>query len=236
MKAFVIVVKDNPISEEGFNHLLESSHRVGNKFNIERFDAVTPDKVKNGILKKHNLIWNYPWEKQVFDESTGLLKTPYKTKDKNLKIACAMSHYVLWKKCIELNEPILILEHDSIWDKKLDVDLFMGVSKEKEIIGINSPLRATRNASIFFKNVTKNQLEIQSVPIVDEDNRIPQGLAGGSAYIIKSKGMQKVLNAVNLYGLWHNDAFLCRQLFDDVLGVSKTFYTHVDARLHSTTV
>lgn len=27
-------------------------------------------------------------------------------------VGCFLSHYMLWKKCIELNEPICILEHD----------------------------------------------------------------------------------------------------------------------------
>ena len=37
----------------------------------------------------------------------------------NVGKAVFASHYLLWKKCVELNEPILILEHDVIFKENL---------------------------------------------------------------------------------------------------------------------
>jgi GR25 family glycosyltransferase involved in LPS biosynthesis len=34
------------------------------------------------------------------------------------EVACVLSHFALWVKCIELDEPIVVLEHDAIMVKK----------------------------------------------------------------------------------------------------------------------
>jgi hypothetical protein len=53
---------------------------------------------------------------------------------------------------------------------------------------------------------------------------VPQGLAGNSAYIIKPAGAKQMLDLVNEFGLWPNDAIMCRQLVPK-LGVTRKFYT-----------
>jgi GR25 family glycosyltransferase involved in LPS biosynthesis len=68
---------------------------------------------------------------------------------------------------------------------------------------------------------------------VIDDDKIPQGLAGNSAYIIKPEGARRLLELVKEYGLWPNDAIMCRQLISK-LGITKTYYTKVQG-LESTT-
>ena len=41
----------------------------------------------------------------------------------NTIAACFTSHYLLWEKCVELNEPILILEHDAKFESNIPEDL-----------------------------------------------------------------------------------------------------------------
>lgn len=43
--------------------------------------------------------------------------------DKPGVIGCFLSHFELWKRCAELNEPILILEHDAVFLRPLPVDI-----------------------------------------------------------------------------------------------------------------
>lgn len=57
--------------------------------------------------------------------SKHLQKAPYlswlKVVDQHLsvtEIACALSHFALWCKCLELDRPIVILEHDAIMVRK----------------------------------------------------------------------------------------------------------------------
>ena len=75
-------------------------------------------------------------------------------------------------------------------------------------------------------------LKMGLVPWID-DQTIPQGLAGNSAYIITPAGAEQLIKLVKEYGLWPNDAIMCRQLVRR-LGVTKKFYTHIQ-NLRSTT-
>jgi len=230
MKAFIIRVKGNSISEKGAEVCISSSKKVKNDFKINVFDAVTPD-MANMVMLGNGLKWNYPWEGKDSDIATGLIKSAYQTENKNARIACAMSHWLLWHKCKTADEPLLVLEHDAIFTEKLDWRLIL--ESKYDIVGINSPASATRRSHQFHDIVQAGESWIQPVPAVDEFN-IPQGLAGNSAYIIKPDGAKNLLDAVRQHGLWPNDAIMCKQIIPK-LGVTKTYFTRVQG-LPSTTV
>jgi GR25 family glycosyltransferase involved in LPS biosynthesis len=230
MKAFGITVKDNPISEKGFNACWQSCRDAKNDFNVKRFNASTENTVKKEIID-WDLVWNYPWEGKVSCIATGLVKSAYPTAIKERRMAAAVSHFRLWTECFEKKEPIIVLEHDAFFMKKLDYQYLL--DSKYDIIGINNPLGATRRAQLFHDIIKKNKKDIQPVPTIDEFN-IPQGLAGNSAYIIKPSGAEKMIELVFKYGLWPNDALMCKQLVDN-LGVSKTFYTRVQGLTSTTT-
>ena len=113
MKAYVITIEGNDVSENGARTCIESSWKVKNEFSIEKFDATVPQDVAYE-MQTRNLTWNYPWNGEVIDFSSGLKKTAYQGRDPNARIACALSHYRLWKKSVEEMEDILVLEHDYI--------------------------------------------------------------------------------------------------------------------------
>ena len=228
MKAVAIVVAGNETSELGYSRLVESSKAVGNDFDITRWDAITPAKV-NSFMKITNLTWNYPWDGEVYDFATGLKKSAYPTKNPNARIACACSHYALWTLASVTKEPLLILEHDAYFINKIDFD---PNDAKADIIGINNPLGATRRAKLYYDKIIENKMPFQLVPWIDE-MMVPQGLAGNSAYIIKPEGAKNMLKLVEHYGLWPNDAIMCRQLVSR-LGVTRKFYTNVQG-LASTT-
>ena len=77
----------------------------------------------------------------------------------------------------------------------------------------------------FFTEVNRNKDYIQRPPVIDYTH-VPQGIAGNSAYIMKPSGAKKMLDLVDEYGLWPNDALMCRQLVP-TLGVTKQYYTKV---------
>lgn len=228
MKAVAIVVKDNEVAEFGYSKLIESSASVGNDFNILRWNAITPDQV-DWVLENAGLRWNYPWEGEVIDFATGLVKRAYPTANPKARIACACSHYVLWHECADKNETMLILEHDALFVHSIDFD---PDETGADIIGINNPLGATRRAKMFYDKVLESDRKFQLTPWID-DMKVPQGLAGNSAYIIKPRGAKALMSLVEKYGLWPNDAIMCRQLLSK-LGVTRKFYTIVQG-LKSTT-
>jgi GR25 family glycosyltransferase involved in LPS biosynthesis len=230
MKSYAIVLKNHSISELGFENLVSSSKTVHNQFDIQRFDAITPDVV-DLTMQNYMLKWNYPWKEPEYDTEYNILKKPYTCIDQNKKIACALSHFVLWHQCVMTNEAILILEHDSIFVCKLDPNILLDSSYE--VIGINDPRKATRLAMKYHQEVQKHNKEIQEVPWIDH-KEVPQGLAGASAYIVKPNAAKKILYTIyTKTGLWHNDALLCKQVFD-FLGTTRAYYTKVQG-LESTT-
>lgn len=228
MKAYAITIRGNVVSEAGYDRLAKSSADVGNKFNINRFEAITPEYV-DMTLDNQKIKWNYPWVGKEIDMASGLTKSAYLTKNPKARVACALSHYLLWKTCVKLNEPILALEHDAIFTQAIDFDIN---DSGFFIVGINNPLGATRKARDYYNTIMNNPNPIQPVPSID-DHDVPQGLAGNSAYILKPSGAQKMLDTVKQYGLWPNDAIMCKQLLPR-LGVTKKFYTTIQG-LQSTT-
>lgn len=228
MKSYAIVIKDNEVSERGYSNLVESSRRVQNDFTINRFEAITPRYV-DATMKEHNIKWNYPWVGKETDFASGLTKSAYKTRHPEARVACALSHYLLWKTCVKLTEPILVLEHDASFLNKIDFD---PNKSNMWIIGVNNPLGATRKSREYYTAIVNNNKWVMPVPTVDNDD-VPQGLAGNSAYIIKPQGAKRMLELVKEFGLWPNDALMCKQLLPR-LGVTKKFYTTIQ-NLKSTT-
>ena len=147
-------------------------------------------------------------------------------------MACAMSHNILWKQCLDSNEAMLIFEHDSIFIKQLDTSLLE--RSTFDIVGLNDPRGATRKSNIYYNSIQQNERTIQPVPSIDTFN-IPQGLAGNSAYYITPNGAKSMIDAVKEYGMWPNDALMCKQLIKN-MGVTKTFYTRVQGLGSTTTL
>ena len=220
MQSYAIVIKGNEYSEHGFEQLQKSSHRVDNQFETLRFDAITTPS------DWANAYWNYPWVGSNLDIATGLLKISYPTAVPSKRISCAESHYNLWVKCLDADENFLIQEHDSIWKRQLSQHFdLQGYS----IVGINDPRGATRMSNKYHSETQINpssfRHSVSRAPLIDQAN-IPQGIAGNSAYIITPKGAQQMINLVSDYGLWPNDALMCRQLLPQ-LGQSRTYYTRL---------
>jgi GR25 family glycosyltransferase involved in LPS biosynthesis len=229
MKAYAIVVKNNETSQIGYEKLVESFWKVGNEFPLIMYEAITPDNVDKE-MRDNKIQWNYPWEGSVIDFATGLTKTSYRTKNKKARMACSMSHFSLWQLCYETNEPLIIFEHDSLCLTKIDFD---PDDTGFQIVGLNNPLGATRKSNIYYEKIMSKSQPFQLAPYIDDDLKIPQGLAGNSCYMIKPSGAEQLISLIYKYGLWPNDAIMCRQLVNG-LGVSRKFYTRVQG-LPSTT-
>ena len=76
--------------------------------------------------------------------------------------------------------------------------------------------------------------DIVKAPRIDEIY-VPQGLAGNSAYFMKPSGAKKMIDLTAEYGMWPNDALMCRQLVP-TLGQTKTYYTYVQGTESTTSL
>ena len=90
-KTFVIVLDGHPISEKQYLDCVQSASRYGWK--IDRFSAFYGNRLTDS-----------DWQ------SIGVR---CEVKKPGVK-GCYMSHFHLWLKCISLNEPIVVLEHDAV--------------------------------------------------------------------------------------------------------------------------
>ena len=231
MQHKIITIKNHAESELAATRCKLSSKNAKNNFNLEIFDAIVPDQVDD-LMKKFKLEWTYP-DVHRLNYKAGLHLHPYTTANLNARIGCALSHYILWKECFEKNEPILILEHDAKFLRKLDYDYIL--KSNFDIIGINDPIFATRRDQFYRNKIQNNAFKEKIIPVPTiDDDMVPQGLAGNSAYIIKPRGADQMLKAAKYYGLWPNDALMCKQLIKR-LGVTSTFYTTIQRMEKSTT-
>ena len=224
MDAYIITLAGN-------NKSIAAAERCKASTNIpiKTFDAIT-EQFAPKLMRDLGISWNYPWKGEEYDLKAGLKKTAYPTKDPMKRVACFLSHYFLWKKCAEQDEPMLILEHDAIFVKPLEYQYILDA--ECEIAGINDPRGATRKSQEFHEKIQQKHQRVQIAPTID-DPTIPQGIAGNSAYIIKPSGAKKMLELVKEYGAWPNDALMCKQLIQ-CLCVTKEYYTRVQG-IQSTT-
>jgi GR25 family glycosyltransferase involved in LPS biosynthesis len=226
MEAFIITLSGNPRSVDAADRCIKSAN-----IPIKKFDAITPRESEK-LLRELGIQWKYPWKGEEYDMKAGVKKTAYKTADPMKRIACFLSHYLLWKRCMEQDMPIIILEHDAIFIRPFDETTFM--KAECDIISINDPRGATRKAQEFHEKLQEGHQTIKRVPTIDEPT-VPQGLPGNSAYIIKPSGAKKMIELVKEYGAWPNDALMCKQLIQSIAS-SKIYYTKVQGTPSTTSL
>ena len=242
MDAYIISITNNHESTVATRRLMLSIKDSKSDINAFVYDAVTPRNLEesmNKVFPKSSILppisYTYPTEGTRFDMKSGLQLSAYPTKDLRKRIACFMSHYNLWLKCITDDKPIMILEHDALFTNKFEYskieDRFKG-----DILALNSPLGATRRASLYRDKIReivakkskkpKDNISIVLVPWID-DKIVPQGLPGNSAYIIKPTGAKKLIELTAEHGIWPNDAIMCKQLMPGKLQQVYPWYTKV---------
>lgn len=213
MLAYVITLKGDEYSERVASRCIQSAEEhslvVSNFYGVDRKQA-------RSVMVEHNLEWSWANNntKARTCPTTGLYQFPYTAADTTLadldsKIGCSMSHYLLWKYCIERNEPLLILEHDAVFLKPLPEINFKGICQ------INDPAGATPKGNWWSQQMRKRGPGVFEKTWIrpKKERHIPDGLAGHSAYMIKPWAAQKAIDKYHELGVWPNDAMICKQLF-----------------------
>ena len=210
MKAFVITLENNIYSNEVADRCIQSATKHG--LAVKKFFGVDKS-IAEQVMNDFGLEWTWANNNttETICEKTNLRMHPYRTNDLRAIIGCSMSHYSLWKKCVELNEPILILEHDSVFLRELPEYIeFYGICQ------INDPMGATRKGGQWSKQMSsRGTVGVHPKTWVTTENvrHIPDGLAGNSAYLIKPWAAQELIDKFHEIGVWPNDATMCQQLF-----------------------
>lgn len=237
-KAFIITMMNDHSSTVAARKCLQSIKNTKSLINPFLIDATTPIDLKNHLQDFGLTLdrWTYPKSpaETKKDIKTGLQLTGYRASDYTKVVACLISHMRLWRLATEINETIIVLEHDALFTKKFNI-LELQEKFTGGVMGLNDPIGATRKAKLYDK-LTKQRAEngIIESPWIDEKH-IPQGIAGNSAYLIKPEAAQHLLNKIDEIGMWPNDALMCRQLFP-WLQQAYPYYTTVQGTKSSTTL
>jgi GR25 family glycosyltransferase involved in LPS biosynthesis len=194
MKAFIIRKPNDELSEK----LSEECYQSAVQFGIEpyKFDGVYSDHDK--LIKEKNLRF-FEKMKDHRKESTGIK-------------GCFLSHFLLWEKCLELNEPIIIFEHDALMIRPLPehiLDLFTH--------------HCVLDYAVHFENYeeivnTECQLTVTEFPQIRVDNQKNLGYSninknsvrGSHAHIITPLGAETIINSVRKFGILPSDACVNR--------------------------
>ena len=238
LTAFVITMINDHASTVATRRCIQSIKETNSQIDCFILNATTPSDLKEhlDIIGFSLNEWTYPKSpaETSINIKTGLKLTGYKATDYTKVVSCLVSHARAWYRAIEVNQPIMVLEHDCVFTKQfkwLDVcDNFTG-----GILGLNDPRGATRKAQLYHEKVVDQKSSpVAEVPWIDSKD-IPQGLAGNSAYIIKPSAAEHLIEKVKHIGLWPNDALMCKQLFP-WLQQTYPYYTRVQGIKSSTTL
>ncbi len=210
MKAFVITIRGHEYSENKTSRCIETATNIG-EIAVERFYCV-PKKRARATMNSYGLKWT--WANNNTRPSvcpiTNLQQRPYYDANLDTKISCSMSHYLLWKRCVELNEPILILEHDAVFIHKFPEFDFKGICQ------INDPKGGGRRGKFLQQEMIQKYQNTEGVnpkTLNTMGPMVPDGLVGNSAYVIKPFAAQELIDKYHELGVWPNDATMCIQLF-----------------------
>lgn len=237
LKAFVITMINDHSSTVAARKCLQSIKNTESQLDAYIQSATTPADLKYQLKAVGMSLndWSYPKspaESRV-DLKTGLKITGYRANDYTKVASCLISHVRLWDLCVDINQPIAILEHDALFTRQFKFehikDHFSG-----GVLGLNAPQGATRRPHVYHEQVVKqNKSPVVDAPWIDS-KEIPQGIAGNSAYIIKPAAAEQLMNKVKEIGMWPNDALMCKQLFP-WLQQAYPYYTTVQGLKSSTT-
>ncbi len=98
-KKFLITLTNLPPSVQSAERCIESAKRHGEAYNLEIVPGTNKFESHDFFIR-HGLAWN-----KEYAETTD----PY------AGMGCFASHYNLWRRCVEIGKPVMILEHDSVF-------------------------------------------------------------------------------------------------------------------------
>lgn len=127
------------------------------------------------------------------------------------EIGCFISHYELWLKCIELHEPIIILEHDAYMKQPLPINV---LDMFDEILNLDY-------CASFRKDEDKYNMcsTVDGAPVISQlfsiDNKAltwksakASNVSGAHAYIIKPAAAKKLTSAAGKNGFLPADVHI----------------------------
>ena len=187
-KAYIITMKGREISEELSADCVASC----NKFSVqsEIFDAIQQDAVD--ITYNQLQLKPFPGLKS-FRDTKGVR-------------GCFCSHYLLWKKCADTNEALIVFEHDAVIIRPIPQSL---MEQFEDILVLDAHSRTAKNYPERIKEDHGLEIETKKSgiqnPVLSIKHYNNIHIKGAHAYIIKPAGAKKLIEFTKKNGVMPAD-------------------------------
>jgi GR25 family glycosyltransferase involved in LPS biosynthesis len=195
MKAYIITLKDHELSETVSKDCQTQATKFG--IDVEVFDA----------------IWGDHYQKHM--KETGLKLGRVKKGKMTLgHYGNFFSHYYLWLKCIKLQTPIIVLEHDGYFIRPIPEDILNNFT---DVLKLDFENPYTHDyAEKISTRINEPIHVLNSVKNMHKRKKTGWYTWGSYAYICKPSGAKKLVDYVRKNGLMSTD----NQIADEVVDLS----------------
>ena len=202
MKVYCIYTEKDPQSKKGLQRCKDSAKK--HDIDLISYPCIHFSDLKE-VWKEHDIKAKY---KPIPGQQTDFVKKLAP----QTRVANGTTHYMLYKKCVELNEPIAILEHDAYFVAPLPTDLPRNI--DESIIQISSHAASQLTHSMLKGCGRANKMRKYGTtqkPYRDwtgERGVISHPLSGTngtSGYIIGPVAAQRMIDYINVEGIGFAD-------------------------------
>lgn len=202
MRAFIIIINGRTLSETLGNECIRAAENQN--VEISKFDAIdgnaADEHFRNLRLKCCDDVHSGP----AIKHTPGVR-------------GCFLSHYYLWRKCLEIAEPIIILEHDGYFINPIPSDL------DKRFIDICN-LNHTNFNKLVIDDTKSYDAEMSlagPVEVIQPTNLNSKRSAGrwlpyAYGYAIQPAGAQKLIGWAHKFGALPADVIIGDKVVDIV--------------------
>lgn len=216
MKYFVIRKENDTLSESLANECIAS----GKEFSI------TIEKFPGVYSNHHELL-----EQKKIKPFEKLKEEKFKNKG---FLGCLLSHFLLWEKCLTINEPIGIFEHDALIIRPIPInitDLFthhcildyaVHFDNYEDVLRQDGKLLVNNYEKINDEKITLSKINKTHV-------------RGSHAHLITPIGAETLINSIKKYGFLAADAtvnqyYTSYVTIDPIIVRCNPFFSNIENR------
>lgn len=181
-------------SQSPLNDAIDSGKQFG--INVIPYAGVYSNI--DNIIAKEKLIINPAGAHKITRRGKGVL-------------GCFLSHYFLWHKALELNQPMGVLEYDAIFIKPLPINI---LEKFDDYLNLDytrhTHLTIHSNGDEYLHQIDLEQNSTLEIKDLQENDKSKKHMfkyinnnhiKGAFGYIIKPQGAKKLIDATKTYGI-----------------------------------
>ncbi len=186
VKKYLITLTDVPVSVESAQRCIRSAKLYGEDDNLEIFAAIDKHEARD-FFTRHGL-------------TQGRL---LRSVNPLAAAGCFSSHYKLWLRCIELGEPIIVLEHDAVFRARIPPLRF------KHVITLN----VNWIGEFIYPAVVRRLRALKRFEGKEVFHFWPY-MPGTCCYAVKPEGARRLIEAASRQFVTMADCFFCKENVD----------------------